>query len=59
MRIPEFIEQFKHLKEGEHKEDSEVTIAGRLMRVAGSGQALRFYDVVGEGAKIQIMAKKE
>lgn len=57
--IPEFVQQFETLKEGEHREDVEVTIAGRLMRVAGSGQALRFYDIVGEGSKIQIMAKKE
>lgn len=59
MTIPQFVQQFQMLSDGEHCEDTEVAIAGRLMRVAGSGQALRFYDVVGESAKIQIMAKKE
>lgn len=57
--IPEFVSRFGVLECGEHREDTEVTTAGRLIRTAGSGQALRFYDLVGDGAKIQVMAKKE
>lgn len=29
---------------------------GRLTRVAASGQKLRFYDVRGDGHKVQVMA---
>jgi lysyl-tRNA synthetase class II len=30
--------------------------AGRILRVAPSGQKLRFYDIKGDAAKIQVIA---
>ncbi|GAW82074.1 lysine--tRNA ligase [Plasmodium gonderi] len=54
--IPEFIEKYKDLNSGEHLEDTILNITGRIMRVSASGQKLRFFDLVGDGAKIQVLA---
>ncbi|XP_053991260.1 lysine--tRNA ligase-like isoform X1 [Hylaeus volcanicus] len=56
MTIPEFIQTYNTLQCGEHLETTTVSLAGRLMRVSGSGARLRFYDLVGVGQKVQIMA---
>lgn len=54
--IPEFIEKYKDLGNGEHLEDTILNITGRIMRVSASGQKLRFFDLVGDGEKIQVLA---
>ena len=54
IRISEFIEKYNGLEHGEHIEE-EVTTAGRIMSKRGQGK-LMFYDVHGEGLKIQIMS---
>jgi lysyl-tRNA synthetase class 2 len=58
LSIPEFIEQFAHLKPDESGKEP-VTVAGRLMRKASSGASLLFYDLRGEGAKIQVLASRQ
>ncbi|CBZ52207.1 putative lysyl-tRNA synthetase [Neospora caninum Liverpool] len=56
LSIPEFIKKYGNLGDGEHLEAEEVQIAGRITRVSASGQKLRFYDIRGDGEKIQVMS---
>lgn len=53
--LTEFIERFGHLEDGDILEE-EVTVAGRIHAMRPSGAKLNFYDLRGEGVKIQIMA---
>lgn len=43
------------MAEGEHKSDTLVSVAGRILSKRGQGK-LMFYDLHGEGLKIQIMS---
>ncbi|XP_076896788.1 lysine--tRNA ligase-like [Bidens hawaiensis] len=54
--ILEFIEKYKDLKDGEHLEDVEESLAGRLMNKRSSSSKLFFYDLHGSGGKVQVMA---
>ncbi|KAI4836298.1 lysine--tRNA ligase [Plasmodium brasilianum] len=54
--IPDYIEKYKNLSDGEHLEDTVLNLTGRIMRVSASGQKLRFFDLVGDGEKIQVLA---
>ena len=55
--LTEFIENYSTtLKDGESLDDVEVRIAGRIHAIRESGAKLRFYDVRGEGTKVQVMA---
>ncbi|XAR51153.1 Lysine--tRNA ligase [Bertholletia excelsa] len=53
--IPEYIEKYKGLNNGEHLEDL-VSLAGRIMNKRSSSSKLFFYDLHGGGAKVQVMA---
>lgn len=54
--IPEYVEQFgKEVENGQQLERT-VAIAGRIRTKRPSGSKLVFYDLVGDGAKVQIMA---
>lgn len=44
------------IKPGEKLEGTVQALAGRIHNVRASGQKLRFYDLHGEGTKVQIMA---
>lgn len=54
--LPAYVEAFGALEKGTHSKEEEVSVAGRIMRKAPSGSKLIFYDLVSEGAKIQVMA---
>ncbi|KAF2899925.1 hypothetical protein ILUMI_06264 [Ignelater luminosus] len=54
--LEDFIAKYSHLKEGEIVENDEVSVAGRIHAIRESGAKLIFYDLRGEGTKIQIMA---
>ncbi|RIB15207.1 hypothetical protein C2G38_1972005 [Gigaspora rosea] len=56
--IPTFIEKYNHLEPGQHLADV-VRLAGRIHNKRASGSKLRFYDIHGEGVKIQIMAQAQ
>ncbi|KAI8380621.1 lysyl-tRNA synthetase [Choanephora cucurbitarum] len=56
LSLPEFIEKFNKLEAGDRLDDQEITVAGRIHNKRASGAKLRFYDLHGEGTKIQIMA---
>nr|XP_043627955.1 lysine--tRNA ligase [Erigeron canadensis] len=56
MSVPEYIQKYEYLNKGEHLEDVEVSLAGRLMSKRSSSSKLFFYDLIGSGAKVQVMA---
>ncbi len=55
-RIPDFNAEFEpKINNGEKMEDKSVTVAGRIVSVRHQGK-LYFYDVRGDGAKVQVMS---
>lgn len=55
-RLPEYCEEFTtKTAVGERLEDANVSIAGRIVSLRGQGK-LFFYDIRGDGAKVQIMS---
>lgn len=55
--IPDFIRQFSDSVEaGQQKDDVVVSLAGRLYSKRAAGAKLVFYDLRGEGVKVQIIA---
>lgn len=54
--VPDFIEKYKNLEDGEHLEDVTLQLTGRIIRVSSSSQKLRFFDLIGDGEKIQVLA---
>ncbi|XP_073987716.1 lysyl-tRNA synthetase isoform X2 [Rhodnius prolixus] len=53
--IGDFIESYNHLKEGEVLENENVSVAGRVHAIRESGAKLIFFDLRGEGLKLQVM----
>merc|ERR1712226_1447361 len=53
--LTEFIEKYNSIEDGTWN-DNEVSVAGRIHAKRLSGPKLIFYDLRGEGVKIQIMA---
>lgn len=53
--LENFIEQYSHVGDGQTL-DVIVSVAGRIHSIRGSGAKLIFYDLRGEGVKIQVMA---
>ncbi|XP_078005487.1 lysine--tRNA ligase isoform X2 [Phascolarctos cinereus] len=51
-----FIEQYNHLQPGDHLTEITVRVAGRIHAKRASGGKLIFYDLRGEGVKLQVMA---
>ncbi|PON92365.1 Lysine-tRNA ligase, class II [Trema orientale] len=56
LSIPEYIETYGGLSNGEHQEDVSLSLAGRIMSKRSSSSKLFFYDLHGGGAKVQVMA---
>ncbi|RZB39091.1 lysine--tRNA ligase [Asbolus verrucosus] len=54
--LQEFIEKYSGLKDGEVVEKDRLSVAGRVHAIRESGAKLIFYDLRGEGTKLQIMA---
>lgn len=54
--LEEFIDKYSHLKDGEMLEDVKISVAGRVHAIRESGAKLIFYDLRGEGVKLQVMA---
>ena len=49
-----FLETYNHL-EKEQTNDVPVSVAGRVHSIRVSSQKLRFYDIRGEGVKLQVI----
>ncbi|KAG8484065.1 hypothetical protein CXB51_022983 [Gossypium anomalum] len=56
MSITEFIDKYRSLHVGEHVENTEISLAGRILNKRSSSSKRYFYDLHGNGAKIQVMA---
>ncbi|KAF0289708.1 Lysine--tRNA ligase [Amphibalanus amphitrite] len=54
--LQEFISTYGSIEDGSVVEDVTVSVAGRVHSIRESSAKLRFYDLRGEGVKIQIMA---
>ncbi|KAH8555216.1 lysyl-tRNA synthetase [Umbelopsis sp. PMI_123] len=54
--LPEFIDKYSYLKDGESLDDKIVYVAGRIHNKRASSTKLRFYDLHGEGVKLQVLA---
>lgn len=55
--LEDFIEKFKDIvKDGETLENEVHSVAGRVHSIRGSGAKLIFYDLRGEGVKVQVLA---
>ncbi|XP_012539571.1 lysine--tRNA ligase isoform X1 [Monomorium pharaonis] len=55
--LEDFIERFRDIvKDGETLENETHSVAGRVHSIRESGAKLIFYDLRGEGVKIQVMA---
>jgi len=54
--LTSFLEEYERLKESETLTDVEVRVAGRIHAIRESGAKLIFYDLRGEGVKLQVMA---
>ncbi|CAI9102926.1 OLC1v1001320C1 [Oldenlandia corymbosa var. corymbosa] len=55
MTIPEYVNKYASLESGDHLEDVDVYLTGRIMTKRTSGKKLVFYDLHGGGAKVQVM----
>ncbi|XP_044126504.1 lysine--tRNA ligase isoform X2 [Bufo gargarizans] len=58
MSLTEFIAKYNGLQVGDHSEEV-VTVAGRIHAKRISGAKLIFYDLRGEGMKLQVMANSK
>ena len=54
--LTSYLEEYERLKESETLKDVEVRVAGRIHAIRESGAKLIFYDLRGEGVKLQVMA---
>lgn len=52
--LEDFIDKYKKLQSGEVLENETVSVAGRVHSMRESGAKLIFYDLRGEGVKIQV-----
>ncbi|XP_075440022.1 lysine--tRNA ligase isoform X2 [Ascaphus truei] len=55
MSLTEFIQKYSNLQTGDHLPDV-ISVAGRVHAKRSSGVKLIFYDLRGEGVKLQVMA---
>ncbi|KAL2546150.1 Lysine--tRNA ligase [Forsythia ovata] len=55
LTIPDYVKKYESLNSGDHLEDVEERLAGRLMNKRSSSAKLFFYDLHGGGAKVQVM----
>lgn len=54
--LEEFLDKYSSLKDGEVLDHVELSLAGRIHAIRESGAKLIFYDLRGEGVKLQVMA---
>uniref|UniRef100_A0A3Q0QQ45 Lysine--tRNA ligase n=1 Tax=Amphilophus citrinellus TaxID=61819 RepID=A0A3Q0QQ45_AMPCI len=56
LSLTEFIEKYNHLQAGDQLTDVVLSVSGRVHAKRASGAKLLFYDLRGEGVKLQVMA---
>ncbi|KAL2112612.1 hypothetical protein VUR80DRAFT_7037 [Thermomyces stellatus] len=57
--ITKFADEFGHLKSGETARDKVIQVGARIFTKRSSGSKLYFYDVRGEGVKVQVMCQAQ
>ncbi|XP_047666180.1 lysine--tRNA ligase isoform X1 [Tachysurus fulvidraco] len=56
LSLTDFIEKYNHLQPGEQLSGVVLNVSGRVHAKRASGAKLLFYDLRGEGVKLQVMA---
>uniref|UniRef100_A0A8C0Z948 Lysine--tRNA ligase n=1 Tax=Cyanistes caeruleus TaxID=156563 RepID=A0A8C0Z948_CYACU len=56
LSLSDFIDKYSHLQPGDHLTNIAVRVAGRIHAKRAAGGKLIFYDLRGEGVKLQVMA---
>eukprot|EP00316_Scyphosphaera_apsteinii_P023585 CAMPEP_0119311634 /NCGR_PEP_ID=MMETSP1333-20130426/23179_1 /TAXON_ID=418940 /ORGANISM="Scyphosphaera apsteinii, Strain RCC1455" /LENGTH=592 /DNA_ID=CAMNT_0007316061 /DNA_START=20 /DNA_END=1798 /DNA_ORIENTATION=+ len=56
MQLPQYVATFGNIPNGEHNGGDEVGIAGRISSKRSGGKGLVFFDLTGDGCKVQIFA---
>jgi lysyl-tRNA synthetase class 2 len=56
LQVPAFVEKYRDIPTASVIETETVTVAGRIFAVRSASSKLQFYDLHGEGSKMQIMA---
>ena len=59
LQLPAYQAKYGGLGDGEMSPDEGVSIAGRVGNIRSGGKGLVFYDILGEGVKIQIFANAQ
>mmetsp|Transcript_8218 Transcript_8218/g.21165 ORF Transcript_8218/g.21165 Transcript_8218/m.21165 type:complete len:594 (+) Transcript_8218:156-1937(+) len=55
--IRDYVEKYSSgIEDGQHLEGVSVSVAGRIVSKRSSGSKLHFYDVQGDGAKVQVIS---
>ncbi|XP_009857990.2 lysine--tRNA ligase isoform X1 [Ciona intestinalis] len=54
-----YVEKYNNIEVGSHLNDQQVSIAGRIHAKREAGPKLIFYDVRGDGVKLQVMANSK
>lgn len=60
--VTDYVEKYGEegkIEAGQKVEGVTECLAGRIHNIRAAGQSLRFYDLHGEGTKVQIMATKQ
>uniref|UniRef100_H2Z669 Lysine--tRNA ligase n=1 Tax=Ciona savignyi TaxID=51511 RepID=H2Z669_CIOSA len=57
--LSDYVEKYNHIDVGSHLNDEKVSIAGRIHAKREAGPKLIFYDVRGDGVKLQVMANSK
>ncbi|KAH0619749.1 hypothetical protein JD844_000695 [Phrynosoma platyrhinos] len=56
LSLADFLDRYGHLQPGQHLDAVSLRVAGRIHAKRASGGKLIFYDLRGEGVKLQVMA---
>jgi len=56
LQLPTYHAKYGSVAEGEMSTDTSVSVAGRVGNIRAGGKGLVFYDIYGEGCKLQVFA---
>lgn len=57
--LRKFVEEYGHLKSGEHAKDKIIQLGARIHGKRSAGSKLIFYDVRTEGVKVQVLCQAQ
>ena len=56
MQVPEYVSKYESVGSGEMSPDTGIGLAGRVGSKRAGGKGLVFFDLVGDGSKVQVFA---